>query len=78
MSGEYAGPSLHELLWDEMDRLMEGLMTGQDAEDGGDKYRAQGVAYCLAVFTNPYAPSVDAIRATAMERWNNQQREAEG
>lgn len=31
--------------------------------------QAQGVAYALAVLTNPYAPDVDKIRAEAMERW---------
>lgn len=66
-------PSLHEKLWEEMDRLMEGLMTESDAEDGGDRFRAQGVAYCLAVFENPYAPSVPEIRKKAMARWKEQQ-----
>jgi hypothetical protein len=31
--------------------------------------QAQGVAYMLAVLTNPYQPDVDKIRAEAMERW---------
>lgn len=31
--------------------------------------QAQGVAYMLAVLTNPYRPDVDAIRAEAMTRW---------
>lgn len=31
--------------------------------------QAQGVAYALAVLTNPYAPDVDKIRAEAMKRW---------
>lgn len=66
----YGGPTLLEALWSEMDRLMEGLMTGADAEDGGDRYRAQELAWVLAIVTNPYAPSVDAIRAEAVERWN--------
>jgi hypothetical protein len=66
----YGGPTLMEALWNEMDRLMEGLMTGADAEDGGDKHRAQELAWVLAVVTNPYDPSVDRIRAEAMDRWN--------
>jgi hypothetical protein len=56
-----------------MDRLMEGLMTKQDAEDGGDKFRAQELAWVLAIVTNAYDPSVDRIRAEAMERWKAQQ-----
>lgn len=69
----YGGPTLIEALWTEMDRLMEGLMTGTDAEDEGDKYRAQELAWVLAIVTNVYDPSVDRIRAEAMRRWNEQQ-----
>lgn len=69
----YGGPTLLEALWAEMDRIMEGLMTEADAEDGGDKYRAQELAWVLAVVTNAYNPSVDEIRAQAMRRWNEAQ-----
>lgn len=89
----YGGPTLLEALWAEMDRLMAGLMTGQDAEDicgrdscdsydaktghcshsdSGDKYRAQELAWVLAVVTNAYNPSIDAIRAEAVRRWNEE------
>jgi hypothetical protein len=71
----YGGPTLLEALWNEMDRLMEALMTGEVAEDGGDKFRAQQLAWVLAVVSNPYDPSVDRIRAEAMDRWNAQQAE---
>jgi hypothetical protein len=73
----YGGPTLLEALWNEMDRLMEGLMTGTDAEDGGDRYRAQELAWVLAIVTNAYNPSVDRIRAEAMRRWNEQQEGAD-
>jgi hypothetical protein len=36
---------------------------------GEERGRAQGVAYALAVLTNPYAPSVPAQRAAAAARW---------
>jgi hypothetical protein len=68
----YGGPTLLEALWAEMDRLMAGLMTGQDAEDGGDKARAQELAWVLAIVTNAYNPSIDAIRAEAVRRWNEE------
>lgn len=71
----YGGPTLLEALWQEMDRLMEALMTGADAEDGMDKGRAQELAWVLAIVSNPYNPSVDAIRAEAVERWNASQEE---
>lgn len=73
-----AGKSILEMLWEEMDSLMERLMTGAEAEDGGDKFRAQGLAYAIAVMTNPYAPSVDSIREEAMERWDDTHPDEEG
>lgn len=73
----YGGPTLLEALWDEMDALMERLMTGQQAEDGGDKFRAQELAWVLAIVTDPYQPSVDKIRAETMDRWNAAQAAAE-
>lgn len=88
----YGGPTLLEALWEEMDRLMESLMTGvENAEDScskrdcaepdptgepcghpdnGDKYRAQELAWVLAIVTNAYEPDVNGIRAEAMRRWN--------
>lgn len=39
----------------------------------GDKYRAQQLAWVLAIVTNAYNPSVDMIRAEAMKRWNEAQ-----
>lgn len=71
----YGGPTLLEALWSEMDVLMERLMTGQDAEDGGDRFRAQELAWVIAIVTNAYAPSVDAVRVEAMGRWNAAQQE---
>lgn len=68
----YGGPTLLEALWAEMDRMMAGLMTGQDAEDGGDKYRAQELAWVLAIVTNAYNPDIDAIRAEAVRRYNEE------
>lgn len=64
-----SGKSIYEMLWDELMVIMERLMTGQESEDGGDRWRAEGVAYAIAVFTNPYAPNLDAVREQAMERW---------
>lgn len=66
----YGGLALLEALWNEMDRLTEALMTAQDAEDGGDRFRAAELAWVIALVSNPYSPSVDRVRAEAMERWN--------
>ena len=93
----YGGPTLLEALWNEMDRLMEALMTGQTADDAcgkgldccsgemgnpcshpdnGDKYRAQELAWVIAIVTNAYEPSVDKVRAEAMRRWEAAEAEA--
>lgn len=64
-----AGKSIYEQLWEELMAIMERLMTGQEAEDGRDPGRAEGVAHALAVFTNPYVPNIEAIREEAMDRW---------
>jgi hypothetical protein len=69
----YGGPTLLEALWAEMDVIMERLMTGAEAEDGGDKYRAQELAWVIAIVTNAYNPSIDGVRAEAMRRWNEEQ-----
>lgn len=70
-----AGKSLHEILWDELMTIMDRLMTGCEAEDGRDPGRAEGVAYCIAIFQNPYAPNIEGVRAEAMERWDQQEAE---
>lgn len=44
-----------------------------DHLDNGDRYRAQELAWVLAIVTDPYDPSVDRIRAEAVNRWNAQQ-----
>jgi hypothetical protein len=44
--------------------------------DNGDRYRAEELAWVIAVVTNPYDPSVDRVRVEAMRRWNQQQEAA--
>lgn len=64
-----AGPSLIERMWHELDQIMDRLVEpGAEAEDGLDKGRAQGVAYCLAILETPYQTDIERIRRIAMER----------
>lgn len=72
-----AGRTLLQILWEELDRVMdvirsEGKPAGSKPEDhkawGERRGQAQGVAYAIAVITNPYAPSLPAVRKVAMER----------
>jgi hypothetical protein len=47
--------------------------TGEDvdnyAEWGRQQGRCEGLAYAIAVITNPYQPNVPAIKAEALRRW---------
>lgn len=71
----YGGPTLVEALWNEMDALMDRLKTpGAQNADGGDRFRAEELAWVLAIVTNPYEPSMDRIREETVRRWNDQQR----
>lgn len=64
------GKSILEMMWGELDAIVERLMGGGAAED--DKGRAQGVAMCIALVENPYLPDVERIREQAMDRWEAQ------
>lgn len=76
MAGEYAGPSLRELLWREMDNQLGKLLAIQEEESpeivAAQRGHCLGLAKALAIFINPYDPNVDAIRREAMERWEEQ------
>jgi hypothetical protein len=65
-----AGPTILEMMWQELDSVVDRLMEdGAQAEDGRDPGRAEGVAYCIAIITNPYEVNIEAIREEAMVRW---------
>lgn len=64
-----AGRSIIEIVWEEMDAVYGRLMAGEGARAKGDKGRAAGLAYALAVMTNPYAVNVETIREQAHARW---------
>lgn len=69
----YGGPTLLEALWAEMDALVERLMSdGGENEDGGDRFRAEELAWVIAIVTNAYAPSMDLVRAEAMRRYQGE------
>lgn len=63
--------SLVEMMEDELDTIIERLMSGGDAE--GDKGKAEGVAYCIALVRQPYSPSVPDVKNEAMLRWEAKQ-----
>jgi hypothetical protein len=63
------GKSILEMMWEELDAIVERLMGGGAAEE--DTGRAQGVAYAIAVIENPYLPDMERIRNEAMDRWES-------
>jgi hypothetical protein len=68
------GKSIIDMLWDDLDATMDILMDGGvefDLEYTIDEYkgRAQGVAYALALMSNPYLKDVNDVRELAKERW---------
>lgn len=66
------GKSILATLWEELMSISERLYTGAEAEDGRDPGRAEGVAYCIAVMTNPYKPDIQAVRAEVARRWREE------
>lgn len=40
--------------------------------DNGDRYRAEELAWVIAIVTNAYNPSIDAVRAEALRRWKEE------
>lgn len=66
-----AGKSIIEIVWEEMDVVYGRLMAGEGAKAKGDKGRAGGLAYALAVLTNPYRVDVETVRMQAHARWES-------
>lgn len=68
------GRSIVEMMEDELDSIVERLMTpGAAAEDGRDPGRAEGVAFCIAIIRQPYNPDIEAVRNDAMLRWEEKE-----
>ena len=75
----YMGPSLLEMLWEELDSLVKGIIEANlpEAEKTNCKAQALGVAYCIAVIQNPYSArlaredAIEAVRRQSMERYHH-------
>lgn len=66
------GKSIIDMLWDELDTVVQRIMSEDGAaEDGRDPGRAEGIATALSILLNPYAPSLPEIREQAMQRYHN-------
>jgi len=74
-AGSCAGKSIVEIMWEELDTIVERIMTGEEAEDGRDPGRAEGVAMCISIISNPYLPNLPAVREEAIRRFEAAQEE---
>ena len=82
------GRSILEQIWEELDSIMDRLRSGSPIPEAEGwtgvrdraelRGRAQGIAYAIAVMTNPYAPDVPKIKAEARTRWERRNHEGEG
>jgi len=74
----WAGKSIRETVEEQLDTVVERLLAEgkPDSDASPDEYiaygeergQAQGLAYALAVFINPYKPSVPEAKKAALER----------
>lgn len=74
--GACAGKTPLEMIWDDLDVVVERLAAGAEHED--DKGMALGLASAIAIIENPYRPDVERVRAVAMERWQEKYGEDDG
>lgn len=87
------GKSILDILWEELDSIVDRIMddggeprvegfTADHAlslgkEWGEQRGQAQGVAYAVALLTDPLAPDVPAVRELAMARYDERQADQE-
>jgi hypothetical protein len=65
-----AGRSIIEIIWEDLDDVMDRLMAEPTDADKGE---ALGLARALATMMNPYEKNVDSIRGEAFERWQERE-----
>lgn len=100
----YAGMSILEIVWQDLDDCMDQLMNEgapdknslaeelhlysalsvartlaaewyDTLRDWGElRGQAQGLAFAIAILTNPYAADVPAVKKEAMARWQSRQK----
>lgn len=64
--------SIRSQLWEQLDTRIDSLKSDEPADPITEQQvrgEARGLAIAIAYMTNPYAPSVDAVRSEAQERW---------
>lgn len=75
----YAGMSIFERIMDELDVIIDRLMSGDgQAVDGRDPGRAEAYTRALALIRNTYEPDYDGEKERAMLRWERRNPVEEG
>lgn len=73
----YAGYSIFDRIMEELDSIIDRLMSEDGAaDDGRDPGRAEAYTKCLAMIRNPYQPDYEAERDRHMERFYQRNGEA--
>lgn len=65
----WAGYSIMGRIVDELDVVLDRLMSGNPAADDRDPGRAEALTTTLAIMRNPYKPDYPGERKRALERW---------
>lgn len=65
----YAGYSIFDCIMQDLDVVLDRLMSGNPADDDRDPGRAEAYTMCLAIIRNPYEPDYPAEKQRQMERW---------
>lgn len=72
-----AGPTLLEILWEELDRTTDRLMkTGYSKKEPSrpeTQGYARGLAFAIATIENPYETDIADVKERAMERWEERE-----
>lgn len=73
----YAGKSILDVLWEDLLRCVDQLMSDDNDWSESDRARcqgrAEGVAWSIAVMTQyPRKPDINTVKQEAMERWDRE------
>ncbi len=73
----WQGYSIFDRINQELDVILDRLMSGDPAEDGRDPGRAEAFTRCLAIIRNPYKPDYPEEKERQMERWRDRNGETD-
>lgn len=60
--------------WEELDDLMDNILSKSESADGLDKGRAENACYFIAILQNPVNPNIIGVRDEAVRRYRERHR----